>query len=513
MEAGIFPWTPFDTTSLWAVPPVTMATPSVWTPSPEIQAVVTLTSDTNLTYLLAGLLDNNTTLPNGQLGVNGYFVNVTDQLPTLGLNAVVLSTLANSSQPDSGVFGAPCALCIPATPGAVALDMLHLHPHDLFSFFAGLWNSFSGVVAALLTHLATLVHALVGIVWNALIAAEAFFDHIRQGLAHYTLVFVQNAVSDLKTAGKILLDGLQVLVAFVEREITALVNAVVSPIRTAVNNYLSSVNQDFRSMYTAVGNGQPVTTSLGKPFWQDMVLPLLLMTAVAVVVETALVVVNGLSLGAGFFVGILVTVIVGTVLTLLAPSSNLISEMLSGGAVAILAMMQFLNETASGLHKGPLVAHPQSGGLCGYYQSFHTLADAFAVLDDILGSASGIVLSLLLFSINAIVGVKSLTLLASSAILSLTILAFFFDAASLLNSGEEALAFADIGFISGLVALVIGKVAPAIKEIPVFGEFDSLIEYMDYAATGMGGGGSDCRHPQLLPRHLSLQSLCPRTLL
>ena len=35
--------------------------------------------------------------------------------------------------------------------------------------------------------------------------------------------------------------------------------------------------------------------------------------------------------------------------------------------------------------------------------------------------------------------------------------------------------------------MVIGKVSPAIIDLPVFGEFDTVIKYMDYAATGMGG--------------------------
>ena len=438
--------------------------------SPSIQTVIALNlsfldptgstlSAVDLDTLLAGLLDN------GTGGVNGTFRDETGNLSSLGLAAPVMSALANGVWDSGGVFGAPVSYAQPQPPS----------PPGCSGFLGCVWNTVSGIVVGI-------AGAIYGAVWTAVEAATQFLKQLGAGLSHLAEVAESAAV------GAALEAALQALLAFVEKEITALIDAVVSPIRTAVSNYLSSVNQDFGSMYTAVGNGQPVTTSLGKPFWQDLALPLLMMTAVAVVVETALVVANGLSLGAGFLVGIIVTVIVGTVLTLLAPSSTLISEMLSGGAAAILAMMQFLNDTASSLHKGPLVAHPQSGGLCGYYQSFHTLADAFAVLDDILGSASGIVLSLLLFSIDTIVGVKALTLLASSAILSLTILAFFFDAASLLNSGEEALTFADIGFISGLVALVIGQVAPAIKEIPVFGEFDSVIEYMDYAATGMGGG-------------------------
>ena len=337
MEAGIFPWTPFDPTSRWTVPP---APPSVWTtPSdfavsgtaaPAIQTVLTLnlTSDANLTYLLAALLDNNTTLPNGQLGVNGYFVNVTDQLPTLGLNTVVLSTLANSSQPDSGVFGAPCALCIPATPGAVALDMLHLHPHDLFSFFAGLWNSFSGVVAALLTHLATLVHALVGIVWNALIAAEAFFDHIRQGLAHLAEVAEQAAVSALTAVGQALEAALQALLAFVKAEIIKLLTPIITPIVNAAKAFDSALGTASNATIVDIQTSGSVSPADAMAWAHSFDTVAELGAAVGIAITIVLIVTTSVGLGTGFLVGLLLSLI-PTFLQNLIPGLASISSLTS----------------------------------------------------------------------------------------------------------------------------------------------------------------------------------------
>ncbi len=218
-----------------------LATSSPGNAAPALQAVVTLnlTSNSDLTYLLAALLDNNTTVASGQLGVNGHFVSVTDQIPTLGLNSVILSTLANSSQSDGGVFGPPCAVCVPALPGAVTLEMLHLHPRDLFSFFAGLWNSFSGVVAALLAHLSSFIHALVGIIWNALLAAAVYFDHIRQGLAHLAEAAVSAAVSALKAVANALEAALQALLAFVEKEVTSFLQDALAAVTTAIKDLTS----------------------------------------------------------------------------------------------------------------------------------------------------------------------------------------------------------------------------------------------------------------------------------
>ena len=311
-------------------------------PAPTLQAVITLnlTSDANLTYLLAGLLDNNTTVAGGKLGVNGHFVDITDQIPTLGLNSVILSTLANSSQPDSGVFGAPCSVCIPALPGAAAMEMLHLHPHDLFSIFAGLWNSLSGVVAALLTHLATLIHTLVGIAWNDLIAAEVFFDHIREGLAHYAMVIVHGVVSGLKVVGGILLQGLQMLLAFIKNVITTLLGTAIHPLQQAFTNYWRSVESPLSEAqnYTSQGQSPPtsslvaVWSALGGSVFMDTMLLSTVLAAVVTVIMTV-------NLGTSFLLPILLTVIITAALqesplgTLLSDLQSAFEQLLSGSTV------------------------------------------------------------------------------------------------------------------------------------------------------------------------------------
>ena len=179
MEAGIFPWTPFDTTFPWAVPPVTMATSPVWTtPSdfavsgtaaPAIQAVMTLnlTSNSDLNNLLAGLLANNTVGANGNLGVNGSFLPVTDYLPSLGLNSVVMGSLANEILPSGGVFGLPISeATVPPSPPPC-------------SWSCSLWNSVSGVV----TNLVGTVLSVAGAVWTAAVGAVTYFNNLVPGLA------------------------------------------------------------------------------------------------------------------------------------------------------------------------------------------------------------------------------------------------------------------------------------------------------------------------------------------
>ena len=117
MEAGIFPWTPFDTPSLWAVPP---ATPSVWTtPSdfavsgtaaPAVQAVMTLnlTSNSDLNNLLAGLLANNDPC-GGEYAYEYNEANYTEyavaELSVVGAFAGVMSLPSNAPYPEKILSG------------------------------------------------------------------------------------------------------------------------------------------------------------------------------------------------------------------------------------------------------------------------------------------------------------------------------------------------------------------------------------------------------------------------
>ncbi len=168
-------------------------------PAPAVQAVVTLnlSSDANLTYLLAALLDNNTTVASGQLGVNGHFVNITGELPTLGLNSVVLSALANATLVNDGAFSQPVSNIQSSSP-------------SWFSAIASVvWNTVSGVVVGI-------AGAIYGAVWTAVQAATQFMKQLGAGLAHLAEVAEQAAVSALAAVGQLLEAALQALLAFVK---------------------------------------------------------------------------------------------------------------------------------------------------------------------------------------------------------------------------------------------------------------------------------------------------------
>ncbi len=315
--------------STFAVTP-SLAMDSPGNAAPAIQAVITLnlTSDSNLTYLLAALLDNNTTLSSGMLGVNGHFVDVTGQIPTLGLNPLVLSTLANSSQPDSGVFGAPCSVCIPVLPGAFALLALHLHPHDLFSFFAGLWNSLSGVVTALLATASRLVTALVGIAWNALVAAAAYFDHIRQGLAHLAEVAVVATVGALKVVGAALEAALQALLAFVKAEIIKLLTPIITPIVNAAKTFDITLGAASNTTVADIQASGSVSTTDALTWAHTFDGIAELGAAVGIAITIVLVVTTSVGLGASLVVGLLLSLI-PTFLQSLIPGLASISSLTS----------------------------------------------------------------------------------------------------------------------------------------------------------------------------------------
>lgn len=104
----------FSSLSEWVVPS------SSWSSSGggEWTTVVTLnlTSVSDLIDLLAGLVDNNTVGTNGHSGVSGHFEDVTRELATLGRNPLVMGSLVNASQPDTGTYGMPFSEAPPPKP-------------------------------------------------------------------------------------------------------------------------------------------------------------------------------------------------------------------------------------------------------------------------------------------------------------------------------------------------------------------------------------------------------------
>ena len=315
MNASTFPWVTADDTALWDLAPVPCSvttfgtgspdfstsvkcpmggvanTPSFSTVTPALQAVITLnlSSNSNLTYLLAALLDNNTVGTNGELGVNGSFEAVTYQLPSLGLSGTVMGALANAIAESDGLNGTPVSEAVPPPP-----------PPPPCSGLICVWNSVSGIVANSLG-------VLVGVVWDAVTAATAFLDDVVQGLAHLAEVAVSAAVSALAAVGQVLEAALQALLSFILKEVTALFNSALAPIRSAEQSYVDNI-------LTLLDPSGPevIWDAIGGDVF-------VLGLAIAVVAQIAIGILTGITLGVGTFVSqILISLLITFALTAVA---------------------------------------------------------------------------------------------------------------------------------------------------------------------------------------------------
>jgi hypothetical protein len=444
-------------------------------PAPSLEAVITLnlSSTTDLNDLLAGLLDNATG------GVNGSFELVTNELPTLGLNGVVMKALVNVTWSTGGVFGWPVSYAQPQPPATPPCSGLGC-----------VWNAVAGVAGALVG----IITAVVAPIWNAAVAAAQYFNQLTAGLRAEVAAGAQwvaeATVSALKTVGAALEAALQALLTLVYNEIKALLSDAVSPIQSALTNALATVYQAFNTMLTAVENGGTVTESEAAPFWETMAIPFLIVVAIATATMVALTVVQDVSLGAGFLVGILVTVIVSVALATLAPSTSLMSQFLSGGSAAIYALMGFVNSTASSEHKGPLSNTPNQGGACDYYHTVKAFAEGYGKLTDVIDAVGGTVTVLALAELSALLTVPALRMIATALIMTFAVLGLFFDSAAIFTTGEESLAFSFIGTAWGGLGLlpIIFKKNPAFaiinNAVPAW--ISKVTDVVDISAFGIG---------------------------
>ena len=214
--------------------------------APALQAVITLnlTSDSNLTYLLAALLDNNTTASNGELGVNGYFEDVTNELPSLGLNTVVTGALANEVLSSGGFFGYPTSFAQPPPPPPP--------PQPTCSGFGCLWNTVSGAFVALGETIAAGIVGIAGAVWSGIQAATTFFEEVGQGLVQLAETARDAAISALAQVASAVLKALQALLAFTKDAITQFLTAVIQPVLNGLYATLAAESDSLASAASGV---------------------------------------------------------------------------------------------------------------------------------------------------------------------------------------------------------------------------------------------------------------------
>ena len=121
----------------------------------------------------------------------------------------------------------------------------------------------------------------------------------------------QAAVSALTAVGQALEAALQALVAFVEKEVIKLLTPVFQPILTSINQYEKSLSSDVLNAQADLNNGDSITAAAAQ-FWQDASGPVFFLAAgLGTTLSIATTVLEVLSLGVGFFIPI----VIGLVLT------------------------------------------------------------------------------------------------------------------------------------------------------------------------------------------------------
>ena len=157
---------------------------------PSLEAIVTLniTSTATFDLLLSALLTNTTA------GVNGTFQTVTNQVASLGLDAPVLSALANAPVISQGLYGPPTHNKAPPSAGGIWGDF---------------WNAFSAVV----TTITGAIVSIVGEVYSVAVAATTYLNRIANEAAAIGAQVLARTAAAIVHVGQLIVRALDQLLS------------------------------------------------------------------------------------------------------------------------------------------------------------------------------------------------------------------------------------------------------------------------------------------------------------
>ena len=252
----------------------------------QVQAVFALniSSSGDFANLMGGLLQNYS----GNL--TGSLQDVTNELPTLGLTAPVLSALANATLVNDGAYSQPVSNIQSSSP-------------SWFSAIASVvWNTVSGVAHA------------ISVAWNYAVAAASYLYHaavsLAQHLADTVVAVADHAISVLKQIASAMLKALEELASYVLSIVTSTISSALKPLLDSAKDALLSTY----SAFTATQNNSGVPTSAAEVQFAAGVGPILTVSAALAIV--VVVVVNVL-LPEAVILGPLPSIIIGIVVAAL----------------------------------------------------------------------------------------------------------------------------------------------------------------------------------------------------
>ena len=254
-----------------------------------VQTIVTLnvTSTTTLDLLLAAILDNTTGGPNA---VNGTFQSVTYQVGFLGLDATIANAVPNATELNDGLWGPPTS------------EAPSKQPSSLFGSF---WNAVTSFVTNPLGTVVSLMYT----VWDAAEAAAVYLDHLVSEANEVGAQIKARTAAAVVHAGTLLVSKLLEFLSWLITEVEELVSPEVDALADVDLSFTGSLASDLQEGMNDTFDGHALPISDANRYWKDFTGSIfLLAVSLSAVLEVALWLIMGFSLGAGFLAGAVVGV-------------------------------------------------------------------------------------------------------------------------------------------------------------------------------------------------------------
>lgn len=288
-----------------------------------LQTLLTLniTGSTELDLLLAGLVDN------ASGGLNGSFLSIAPQVPMLGFNPVLLNALANRSYTSSGLFSTPQGHLPPPSPPTCN------------SFWCWASNAATGIV--------TVGTQFFSFVWNGAIATAQYLDdHLPSWFKQVGAILAQRLASTLQVIGNLLNVAWELFLAGLHKFVVSFLSVVVNPFLNAERSYVNGVLTGYNATIADVSDGGKddgsVTASHALGLFSALAGQILILgLSLGVLSAVVLTVLADLSVGEGFLLSILLSILVTGALAAVAAGPGIVLLSITG----VWAIDAFINHT------------------------------------------------------------------------------------------------------------------------------------------------------------------------
>ena len=247
------------------------------------------TDNEELTSLFAGLVLNWTG------NATGNIVTVTNELSTLGLPSPVLTSLANTTLPNSGSYGAPHWYKTSPQPSG--------------------WSSVGAAICNTISGVTYYVASIPSVLWNGLLSTEAYVANFGHWLGEVTgLDYLLNQTYKvLQALASVMQLAWNLLIAFITTEIKSAINTFLGDTKSVLGGYFNPLNSSYDRAYVDQTQHGGATNSDATGVYTALSGSLLeLLTGISFVLGIALLLLTTIALGPGFLVGILVSIIFAT---------------------------------------------------------------------------------------------------------------------------------------------------------------------------------------------------------